>query len=389
LEIVYDINDEFLDSVNRIQKYYSPGSGMTGKELPQLMTGIDFGGVQIQGTTFDVTGGWDALPWFTDSWDSVESSGDFYYVATEAVAAIELPTVPPAGQQLSIYIKRNSSISQFNIDTLNDPAVNPVFVVNPLTEDDRPIRIDSVNYPSTGIMPTFVGDGSTKIVEFVNPLTDLPYINIASGDTLIFRTFESDGAVTINDTNILDTQLSGGSLASMAGAYSTATGFSAEDIVISGGKFTEPDHVPATEENVPGQVLESVSIKVYHTRPQAAAPLQNKVYVANGVDRIFNIGLDVFDNRSVMVYVDKNKIEQGYTIDFALNRIEFEQPLLVGQILEIISIGIGGINLLDYQEFIADGETDLFLTNAVYNQTTSIIVTVNGEETDAVFLDSE
>jgi hypothetical protein len=90
-----------------------------------------------------------------------------------------------------------------------------------------------------------------------------------------------------------------------------------------------------------------------------------------------------------MVYVDKNKIESGYAIDFALNRIEFEQLLLVGQILEIISIGIGGINLLDYQEFIADGETDLFLTNAVYDQTTSIVVTVDGEETDAVFLNSE
>jgi hypothetical protein len=278
--------------------------------------------------------------------------------------------------------------SQFNIDTLNNPAVDPVFVVNPLVEEEQPVRIDSTTYPTTGSMPTFVGDGSTKVVEFINPGTALPYINIESGDTLIFRAFESDGAVIINDINILDTELSGGSLASMAGAYSTATGFSAEDIVISGGKFTEPDHVPAPEENIPGQVLESVSIKVYHTRPQAAAPLQNKVYVANGVDRIFNIGLNVFDNRSVMVYVDKNKIESGYTIDFALNRIEFDNPLTVGQVLEIVSVGIGGINLLDYQEFIADGETDLFLTNAVFDQTTSIVVTVNGDEVDAVYLNS-
>ena len=388
LEINYDISDEFLDSVNRIQKYYSPNVGMTGKELPQLMTGIDFGGVQIQGTTFDVTGGWDALPWFTDSWDSVESSGDFYYVVTDSISAIELPTVPLSGQQISIYIKRQSASSQFNIDTLNDPEVNPVFIVNPLIEEGRPVRIDSTNYPTTGSMPTFVGDGSTKIVDFIDPNTDLPYINIASGDTLIFRTFESDGAVTIRDTNILDTQLSGGSLAAMEGAYVTATGFSAEDIVISGGKFIEPDHVPAPEENIPGQVLESVSIKVYHTRPQAAAPLQNKVYVANGVDRIFNIGLNVFDTRSVIVYVDKTKIETGYTIDFNLNRIEFTEPLTTGQVLEIIAVGTGGINLLDYQEFIADGETDLFLTKAVYDQTTSIIVTVNGEEVDAVYLNS-
>jgi hypothetical protein len=53
---------------------------MKGNSLGQLMTGIDYGGVQIQGTTFDVTGGWDALPWFTEGWDSVESNRDFYYV---------------------------------------------------------------------------------------------------------------------------------------------------------------------------------------------------------------------------------------------------------------------------------------------------------------------
>jgi hypothetical protein len=381
LEIIYDINDEFLDSVNRIQKYYSPNSGMTGKDLPQLMTGIDFGGVQIQGTTFDVTGGWDALPWFTDSWDSVEASADYYVVCDGSTTNITLPFIPADGQQITVYIKRAAP------EIAGVPPRDKTNVRGLLTRIDDPNYTDAwdssvVTNPGAQ-MPTFVGDGSTSIVEIGQ------YIQTVAGDTLIFRPIESDGAVTIRDTNILDTQLSGGSLASMAGAYSTATGFSAEDIVISGGKFTEPDHVPAPEENVPGQVLESVSIKVYHTRPQAAAPLQNKVYVANGVDRIFNIGLDVFDNRSVMVYVDKNKIEQGYTIDFALNRIEFDQPLLVGQVLEIISIGIGGINLLDYQEFIADGETDLFLTNAVYNQTTSIIVTVNGEETDAIFLNSE
>ncbi len=77
ISIGYQINDELLDSVNRINKYYSPTSGMRAGELNQLMTGIDFGGVQIQGTTFEVTGGWDALPWFTDNWDSVEASSDY------------------------------------------------------------------------------------------------------------------------------------------------------------------------------------------------------------------------------------------------------------------------------------------------------------------------
>ena len=64
---------------------------MKGKDLGQLMTGIDFGGVQIQGTTFDVTGGWDALPWFTDNWDSVESSADYYHVCDGSTTDVTLP----------------------------------------------------------------------------------------------------------------------------------------------------------------------------------------------------------------------------------------------------------------------------------------------------------
>jgi hypothetical protein len=45
--------------------------------------------------------------------------------------------------------------------------------------------------------------------------------------------------------------------------------------------------------------------------------------------------------------------------------------------------GIGGIGILDYQEFVADGATTLFLTNANYDSTSSIFVTVNGEFYDA------
>jgi hypothetical protein len=70
---------------------------MRGKELSQLMTGIDFGGVQIQGTTFDVTGGWDALPWFTDNWDSVEAAADYYVVCDGSTTSVTLPICAGCG----------------------------------------------------------------------------------------------------------------------------------------------------------------------------------------------------------------------------------------------------------------------------------------------------
>ena len=386
IEVTYDRNDEYLDSVNRIQKYYAPSAGMLGKELPQLMTGIDFGGVQIQGTTFDVTGGWDALPWFTDNWDSVESAADFYYVADGSTISVTLPEAPAAGQQISIYIKRASATSPQNIDTVGD-ASNPVIIVNPAALSGTPERLDHPTYPAKGVMPTFVGDGSTSVIEFSDPVTDEPYITVNAGDTLIFRPFDSDGSVVINDPNIIDTRVSGGSLAVMEGAYVTATGKTAEEIAIDGGKFIEPDHVPATEENVPGQVLESVSIKLYHAKPQAAAPLKSRVYYGDGITTRFDIGLTILESKSVMVYVDKVRVSE-YNIDYIDNKVEFVAAPELGSIIEIISIGLGGINLLDYQEFIADGETDLFLTNALYEQTTSTVVTVDGIEVDALFVDS-
>jgi hypothetical protein len=369
IQIVYDKNNEFLDAVDRIQKYYSPLADMTGKELPQLMSGLDFGGVQIQGTTFDVTGGWDALPWFTDSWDSVESPDDFYVIVTPGMVSVELPTIPASGQKISIY-KKSSQTG--------------------ITE-----RVDNELFPSAGFIPTFIGDGSTKVVELVNLETEILYFPLTENDILIFRSFDSDGSVIIQDPNIIDTQLSGGILSTMESAYSTATGFTAEEIVINGGKFIQPEHVPAPEENVPGQILESVSLKVYHTRPEGAAALQNKIFNANGIDKIFNIGLNVFDVNSVLVYIDKDKIEYdnllapiSYKIDFVTNKIEFTLAPSAGSIIEIISIGIGGINLLDYQEFISDGDTDLFLTRALFDQTTAAVVTVDGIEADALFLDS-
>ena len=386
IEVVYDKSDDYLDSVNRIQKYYAPTSRMIGKELPQLMTGIDFGGVQIQGTTFDVTGGWDALPWFTDNWDSVESAADFYYVADGSTISVTLPDVPISGRMISIYIKRAVTTRPQNIDTIGDDN-NPQVVLNLGVLSNTPERIDHITYPVKGLMPTFIGDGSTNVVEFLDPVTDEPYITVNAGDTLIFRPFDSDGSVVINDTNIIDTRLSGGSLAAMEGAYVTATGKTAEEIAIDGGKFIEPDHVPATEENVPGQVLESLSIKVYHTKPQAAAPLKSRIYYGDDTTVRYDIGLTILESKSLIVYVNKERVS-NYSIDFLENAIEFVTPPTIGQVIELVSIGIGGINLLDYQEFVADGETDLFLTKAIYSQTASIIATVNGDEVDSVFVDS-
>ena len=393
ITVLYEKNDELLDSVNRIQKYYDPSSGMKGTDLGQLMTGIDFGGVQIQGTTFDVTGGWDALPWFTDSWDSVESSADYYHVCDGSTTTVKLPFVPADGQEINIYIKRAGARVVGSIET-QGPDTAPVVVTVGSVEDQPTIRVDDPFYndqvdSSTSInpnaqMPTFIGDGINDVVEIGS------YLSTNDGDILIFRPVESDGSVVIKDPNLLDTLLSGGTLANMSGAYSTATGKTAEEITIDGDKFISPDQVPAPEENIPGQVLDSVSIKVFNSTAEGVAPLQSKVYIGNGTSDIYDIDLNILETKSVIVYIDKIKQIDGtdYTVNLADETIRFGTSPANGSVIEIIAVGLGGVALLDYQEFIADGVTKLFLTAANYVDTTNVFVTVNGVQIDVGFIES-
>lgn len=468
ITIQYEKNDQLLDSVNRIQKFYNPSLGMKGISTEsftintkskttdsnviemvtsvgirvgmrvtgngvvncrvieilseyiirvseqqtldagstlrfsysnpnQLMTGIDFGGVQIQGTTFDVTGGWDALPWFTDNWDSVEAASDYYVICDGSTVEITLPFTPADGQQITVYLKRAQETVEVP-GLITDQETSAVTYDSPAVVPMPTIRIDDPNYvdnwdSSTATnpnaqMPTFIGDGSTNIVEIGR------YISTNAGDTLIFRPIESDGSVTITDPNLLDTKLSGGSfLKDMAGAYSTATGKLAEEIAIDGSEFVNPEHVPAPEENVPGQVLDGVSIKVFNNSNSGAVPLQTSISIANGEQRIYNIGLKILENSSLMVYVDKIRRSVGtepldYSINFIDNTIDFVTAPAEGSIVEIIAVGLGGINLLDYQEFVADGETKLFLTDANFVETSKVYVTVNGIYQNIGFIDS-
>jgi hypothetical protein len=60
----------------------------------------------------------------------------------------------------------------------------------------------------------------------------------------------------------------------------------------------------------------------------------------------------------------------------------------VDKLVEILSVGIGGVGILDYQNYIADGVTGLFLTNANYDNTSNIFVSVNGTQVDVGYRNS-
>jgi hypothetical protein len=383
----------------------------------QLMTGIDFGGVQIQGNPFEVTGGWDALPWFTDTWDSVEASSDYFYVVNgsewesskrysvgaivtfnnvlyratvpttnsqpspnslvwEEFNYVELPVIPKENQLISVYLKMSDNDRAVRVD-------DPYFDIY----DGSTIQPNGqVAAGEIAVMPSFIGDGDVRRID----LPDALLSQLSGGETLIFRTDDSDGTVRISDPNLIDTNLTGGTFETMRGAYTTAIGTLAEDIVVDGEKFISPDQVPAPEENVPGQVLDSVSIKVFHSKPSGAPTVLAKVFPYAAGTNIYNIGQPIIETTNVTIYANKQLLKFGedYQIDFVNSKIGLVTPLTSGDIVEIISIGIGGISILDYQEFVSDGKTRLFLTNANFNLTRSVVTTVNGVFTESVFSNS-
>jgi uncharacterized protein YaaR (DUF327 family) len=93
-----------LDASDRINHGYSPTTTMTGKDLAQLMTGVDYGGVEV--TSFDLSGpaGWESQGWFTDSWDTFDNSyEDEIFVLDGSTVAVELSAALEAGTTYNLY----------------------------------------------------------------------------------------------------------------------------------------------------------------------------------------------------------------------------------------------------------------------------------------------
>ena len=501
IEISYTKNIEIFDSINRLANHYAPKSGMLGvgvnkdgsADYSQLMTGLDFGGVVVQGTTFDVSGGWDALPWFTEGWDTtIPVFSDFYYVmpapktpitvtgaagtgttatltfADQTIAPYSLgsyitvdgmdvagyngtfmvlgctatsvsfinttigdsiggtvtgitsviqPVTPTQDQVITVYRKAkvsteltaNGTTSVFDFPASVDSPSVYVTINGEKTQQylgsdyfiaDRKIRFFADNVPAANqvitietynapvrvdgdnnLMPTFIGDGSTAAIQV--PLT----VAFNADDIFIFRPADSDGSLAIVDKNLLDADVSGG----VFGSYVTANGTTPEEIIIEGDSFISPDQVPAPEENIPGQVLESVSIKVFHSMTSGAPIMVSKVYTTDGVLVTFDIGQSVFEPANVVVLLDGARQHYGtdYTISFVDKTITLTSTPSVDLFLEIKSLGVAGSGILDYEEFVGDGTTRFFLTAAPFSVTKSVVATVNGIEVPVTFKSSK
>ncbi len=358
IRVEYNKDFRHLSATERINYYYNPTTGMLGKDFAQLMKGIDYGGVQITGLDFGVSVGWDALPWFSEPWDSVDPTFDDFIVTIGTVTyEFRMPYVPEDGQNINVYVSRY-------VDGNYQAAV----------------RVDDPNYATinqtndNALMTTFVGDGEVDII--VLPTT----LALNSDDRVIFRKDTSDGSYAPRDDEY-DTQLTGGDL-----AYSSATGIAPDDIILDGDDLVSANTSHAPEEVVPGQVMDTVAIKVFH-RPSGGCPnIMFANYLLESGKTDYTIGQYFPNNNSIIVKLGNTVLTEStdYNINYQSNTIELLGTIVPGTVLTILSVGFNSANVLDLDYFVSDGTTIEYITNASWLPTASAIVLVNGENVNYV-----
>lgn len=474
ISVTYLKDWAILNAADRIQYYYDPQTGDLGKDLAQLMTGIDYGGVVINGLGFDVSRGWDSIPYNMDKWDSSDPTFEDYIVTVAAnTHALTLPYVPLAGTFINVYYNNtgidsvtltglwtgfdeNTTSVGFSAPDISNgiPAQGSAVIINGkinnilITEKGsgyltRPtvyivdsgtgtaiygtanaelttfIRVDDSYYgtslwmPSTSyavddivryneiyytakissssllfeendwirigevvpeaVMLSWEADGVSQVVDIPNTFV------VEESSQFILRKPTSDGSITPQDDDY-DTAISGGDL-----AYNTATGLSADDIIIDGDGFVTPTSSEAPEEVVPGQVVDALAIKVYDRPSSGSAAIAVDNYVADGSNVEFLVTNVPNSPTALLVKVTDGVTDEiktigiDYNFDYATSTITFENPPIIKSIVSIFSIGINGANILDVAHLFGTGVDFEFLTKAPWINELNSLVYVNNE----------
>ena len=118
VKIRYYRDQTLLPATDRINYYYTPALGESGKNISQLMQGVDYGGVSISGLNFVVDNGWDSLPFYSNRWDSSDPLfTDVIFIATDTNKnVIKLPTIPENSSLFNVYYSKyyNQYLKIFN-----------------------------------------------------------------------------------------------------------------------------------------------------------------------------------------------------------------------------------------------------------------------------------
>lgn len=273
--IQYAKNINIQNAVDRIISSYDPVAGMPGKDISQLIKGVEFGGVEVQGLNFSVSSGWDGLPWFTQGWDTfLNEFNDLLVISDGTTSTYNLGYVPQLRTNLNVYF-------------------------DGVRVDDENFGTAQQNNPSA-LFATIIANGSDDTIT-------LPQIPSAGTKIEVRQSF-SDGVNLPTDDIVLDTNINGGDFTFINDAgevkFKTANGLRADDITIDGGQFLSTEHSPSPEELVRGEIFDTVSISVFNSPSSGSNQIETYQFLFDGSSTEFVIDSTVDTDDSLSVYIN-------------------------------------------------------------------------------------
>ena len=237
----------------------------------------------------------------------------------------------------------------------------------------------SSSAPSSTLDGSIIDNQITNVIEL--PSTFVVY----DGDEFILRQDTSDGSIPTSDADY-DTAITGGDL-----AYSTATGILADDIIIDGDGLVTSTTSPAPEEVVPGQVVDTLAIKVYDKVSTGSASIKAINHIADGITAVYSIGQTPNSQRAVIVKVGSNIVTYNtdYTVNYQSAEIVFNTVPTVNSLISIFSIGFNGSNILDIDYFVGDGTTTEFITRANWETSITSLIYLNGQPANPIIFKTD
>lgn len=430
LEVIYPKNQSLYNALDRIQDYYSPVSGMPGNDPSQLMTGMEYSGLQIDTLPFNSAGGWDVMPYDSSSWDNyslAEGYTSFVTTLTSTQVFSITDVVISTGTQVNTYlngVRIDGTTSAAPVQTLigiGTAAVSDIIINSPgagyiINQVTATISAPNNTHGIQATAGVVLDNGAISEINVINPgsgYTELPVITITGGSTLQayatvvlkseftttissskqtnvviagtaftstntlveFRYSTDDGTLQITDLDVLDSVITGGDM-----AYTVATGTATNEIIFDGGSsatrditgmtddgFLNPINSYAPEECVPGQVREALGITVY-TEPQFSTPIiVNKKYYVNGVPGTYALGITPTTKSSVIpVFANRKLNPSEFTVDYTNNTFRFASNSSQTGWLSLTSMQLGGISIIDSYTAIATTTGTVYTAPTLY-----------------------
>ena len=351
IEITYYKDSAMLSAADRINAYYNPTNGMPGitknedgtTNLGQLMTGINYDGVNLESVDFATEQGFDIGGFGTIPWDIFSQTEDEIFTLDGSTLVLTLSKPLEDGVAYNIY-KNNVRIDDPNFDG------------------------SSAITNKNALLNTVYGDGVTDEILISNE------VPTAAGDIFIVRKETSDGSFEPAD-NVLDTELTGG------GFNNTAKGLNSGEITVDGDGFVTPITSAGPEEVVPGQIVDTLDIQVKHKPADGQGIKTSYIYKTKGNTLSYSIDMLPQSQQAIIVNLNGNKVDiDSYTVDYENNLLVFEDDSTIqdDQDLHIIVVGNNGNDILESDTFIGDGNTKIFVTGIKFTNPISSFVTING-----------